>query len=153
MKIPIRYGLLTAFGFIAWVLVTHSLFSPQSLAFSFTGPLSAILHFTMTYLGLKALEREKGEPPSFKEALKTGVSIALVYGVTASLFFVVAFFGFRADWLAGEPMAETTPKSLRLVLAFGGMIVGAVLLGLVYSAVIAFFIAKRRSAEMGDSGD
>ena len=153
MKIPIRYGLLTAFVFIAWVVITHSLFSPQSLLFRFTGPLSAILHFVMTYLGLKALEREKGEPPRFKEALKTGVLIALVYGLTASVFFAVAFFGFRVDWMASEPMAETTPESLRLVLAFAGMLVGAVLLGLVYSAVIAFFIAKRQSESRDDSRD
>lgn len=146
MKIPVKYGLLTAFGFIAWVLVTHlSIANPQSLVFRLTGPLSAILHFTMTYLGLKALEREKGEPPRFKEALKTGVSIALVYGLTASVFFAIAVFGFRADWLASEPMAETTPQSLQLVLAFAGMIVGAVLLGLLYSAVIGAFIAKRQS--------
>lgn len=148
MRIPLRYGLFTAFGFIAWVLVTHSLISnPQSNVFRLTGPLSSILHFAMTYLGLKALEREKGEPPRFKEALKTGVSIALVYGLTASLFFVVALFGFRVDWLASEPMAETTPKSLLLVGAFAAMIVGAVLLGLLYSAVIGFFIARRRSEE------
>lgn len=147
MKIPIRYGLLTAFVFIAWVLLTHSLFSPQSLLLRLTGPLSAVLHFVMTYLGLKALERENGEPPRFKEALKTGVSIALVYGMTASVFFAVAVFGFRVDWMASEPMAETIPESLRLVLAFAGMTVGAVLLGLVYSAVIGFFVAKRRSEE------
>ena len=148
MRIPLRYGLLTAFGFIAWVLVTHSLISnPQSIVFRLTGPLSSILHFAMTYLGLKALEREKGEPPRFKEALKTGVSIAFVYGLTASLFFVVALFGFRVDWLASEPMAETTPKSLLLVGAFAAMIVGAVLLGLLYSAVIGFFLARRRSEE------
>lgn len=148
MKIPLRYGLSTAFGFIAWVLVTHSLISnPQSIVFRLTGPLSSILHFAMTYLGLKALEREKGEPPRLKEALKTGVSIALVYGLTASLFFVIALFGFRVDWLASEPMAETTPKSWLLVGAFAAMIVGAVLLGLLYSAVIGFFIARRRSEE------
>ncbi|HXQ74687.1 MAG TPA: hypothetical protein VN844_29545 [Pyrinomonadaceae bacterium] len=148
MKIPLRYGLLTAFGFIAWVLVTHSLIkNEQSIVFSLTGPLSSILHFAMTYLGLKALEREKNAPPRFKEALKTGVSIAFVYGLTASLFFVIALFGFHVDWLASEPMAETTPKSLLLVGAFAAMIVGAVLLGLLYSAVIGFFIARRTSEE------
>lgn len=146
MKIPLKYGLLTALGFIAWVLVTHLLISnPQSVVFRLTGPLSTLLHFAMTYLGLKALERAKGEPPRFKEALQTGTSIALVYGLTASLFFVVALFVFSADWLASEPGAGTTPKSLQLVLAFAGMLVGAVLLGLLYSAIIAFFIAKRRS--------
>ena len=32
MKIPLKYGLLTALGLIAWVLVTHTLISnPQSL--------------------------------------------------------------------------------------------------------------------------
>src|SRR5690242_4740118 len=90
MKIPIKYGLVTAFGLIAWVLITHALISnQQSLVMQPGTPIFYnILLFVMIFLGLKAYEREKGEKPLFKEALKTGVAIAFVCALTATLFFV-----------------------------------------------------------------
>ena len=65
MKIPLKYGLLTALGLIAWVLITHALIAnPQSFVLTLGGPIFFnVLHFTMIFLGLKALEREKGERP------------------------------------------------------------------------------------------
>src|SRR5215213_3140634 len=111
MKIPIKYGLLTALGLIVWVLVARMLVSnPQSIVHTLVGPIFFnVLHFAMIYLGIKALERERGERLRFKEALKTGVSIAFVYAVAASLFFVfvVLFVGDR--WLASEPGAGELP--------------------------------------------
>lgn len=149
MKIPIRYGLLTALGLIIWVLVAHVLVAnPQSLVHTLLGPIFFnILHFAMIFLGIKALERERGEKLWFKEALKTGISIAFVYALTASLFFacVVYFVGDR--WLAVEPGAATTSTRVLLIQAFTGLFFGTLIFGLIYSTVIAFFVAKRRSEE------
>src|ERR1043165_7060837 len=90
MKIPLKYGLLTAFGLIVWVLVTHAFISnPQSLIVQPGTPIFYnVLLFVMIFLGVKAFEREQGEKPLFKAALKTGVSIAFVCAITATLFFV-----------------------------------------------------------------
>ena len=147
MKIPIKYGLLTAFGLIIWVLLAHQLFAnPNSLVHTLFGPIFFnILHFTMIFLGIKALEREKGGKLQFKEALKTGVSIAFVYALTASLFFVVVVLSVGTRWLAVEPGAATTPTRLLLLQAFAGLFLGTMIFGLSYSTVIAFFVAKRRS--------
>ena len=151
MKIPIRYGLLTALGLIIWVLVAHLLVAnPQSLVHTLFGPIFFNnLHFAMIFLGIKALERERGEKLWFKEALKTGISIAFVYALTASLFFagVVYFVGDR--WLAVEPGAATTPTRVLLLQAFAVLFFGTLIFGLIYSTVIAFFVAKR----LCDSGD
>lgn len=145
MKIPLKYGLLTALGLIVWVLAAHQLVAnPNSLVHTLLGPIFFnILHFVMIFLGIKALERAKGEKPRFKEALKTGVSIAFVYALTASLFFVVVVLSVGTRWLAIEPGATTTPTQLLLLQAFAGLFLGTMILGLVYSTVIAFFVAKR----------
>lgn len=147
MKIPLKYGLLTALGLIIWVVLAHLLVTnPRSLVHTLFGPVFFnILHFAMIFLGIKALERERGDRLDFKEALKTGVSIAFVYALTASLFFacIVLFVGDK--WLAIEPGGSTTPTRVLMLQAFAALFFGSVFLGLIYSTVISFFVAKRRS--------
>lgn len=148
MKIPLKYGLMAALGLILWVLAARALVSnPNSLVHTLGAPVFFnLLHFVMIFLGLKAYEREKGDKPMFKEAVKTGVSIAFVYALTASLFFVVVVLFVGTSWLASEPGATATiPTRELLVQAFAGLFLGTMIFGLIYSTVIAFFVAKRRS--------
>ena len=133
LSIPIKYGLMITLGVVAWVIIAHLIIpNPQSLAHTFVGPIFFnVLQFTMIFLGLKAKEREYGDKQDFKKGLKTGVAISFVYALTASLSFVVlvAFIG----------------TSLVLAQAFAGLFIGALVLGLIYSTVISFFLAKRQS--------
>jgi uncharacterized oligopeptide transporter (OPT) family protein len=147
MKIPIKYGLLTALGLIIWVLLAHVLVAnPQSLVHTLFSPIFFnVLHFVMIFLGIKALERERGRRLSFKEALKTGVSIAFVFALTASLFFLAVMLFVGDRWLAVEPGAATTPTRTLMIQAFAGLFLGTLIFGLIYSTVIAFFVAQRRS--------
>jgi len=151
MKIPLKYGLLTALGMIIWVVLAHTLVSnPQSAVHMPGTPIFAnVLHFVMIFLGIKALERERGSKLDFKEALKTGVAIAFVFALTISLFFVCVVLFAGDKWLAVEPGAATTPTRLLLLQAFAGLFLGTLIFGLIYSTVIAFFVARRRS-ESGD---
>ncbi|HEY2961751.1 MAG TPA: DUF4199 family protein [Pyrinomonadaceae bacterium] len=147
MKIPLKYGLLAALGLIAWVLVTHSLLTnQQSPIITLGGPIFFnVIHFVMIYLGIKALEREKGEKPAFKQALKTGVSIAFVFALTATLFFGCVVLAIGMKWMGGEPGAGTTPARTLMIQAFAGLFIGTIIFGLIYSTVIAFFVARRQS--------
>lgn len=149
MNIPLKYGLMVTLGVMIWVLVARSLVTnPASLVHTLGSPVVFnLLHFIMIYLGLKAMERAKGDRLPFKEGLKTGVLISLFYALTVSLFFVgvVAIVGTR--WLANEPgLAEAPPSSLAAQ-AFIYLFVGAMFLGLIYSTVISFFLAKRQSED------
>jgi len=149
MKIPLTYGMLITLGVAAWVIVVHALVPNQNSQIHQLGAtiFFNVLQFSMIYLGLKAKEREYGDKQDFKKLLKTGVAISFVYGLTACLFFgaVVAFVG--TDWMPSDPSAPRESESVMLAKAFGGLFVVAMLLGLFYSAVIAFFLAKRRSDE------
>jgi len=147
MRIPIKYGLLVALGLIIWVLLAHQLVTnPQSPVHTLVGPIFFnVLHFVMIYLGIKEMERVRGDRLRFKEALKTGVLIAFVYALAASLFFVVVVLVVGTRWLAIEPAAAATPPRLLLVQAFTALFVGSLFLGLIYSTVISFFVAKRQS--------
>jgi len=149
MKIPLKYGLLIALGVMAWVLIArNTITNPLSAVHTLGTPIFInLLQFVMIYLGLKALEHEKGDSPTFKEGLKTGVAISFVYAITAVLFFigVVAVVGTR--WLASEPGAANAPVSRVMITAFLGLFLGTMVFGLIYSTVISFFLAKRRSEE------
>lgn len=149
MKIPFKYGLLITLGVIAWVLITHSFITnPQSIIHTAGGPIVFnVLQFAMIYLGLKALERENRDAPTFKEGLKTGVAISFVYGLTASVFFVGVLAIVGTKWLASEPGAANAPLSRIVLSAFLALFLGALLLGLIYSTVLSFFLAKRRSED------
>lgn len=149
MKTPLKYGLLITVGVIAWVLITRSFVTnPQSLVHTLGGPVFFnVLQFAMIYLGLKALEHERGDRPTFKEGLKTGVAISFVYGLTASIFFVIVLAIVGTKWLASEPGAANAPMSRIILGAFLGLFIGALLFGLIYSTVLSFFLAKRRSQE------
>lgn len=147
LTIPIKYGLLITLGVMAWVIIAHLVVpNPQSLAHTLIGPIFFnVLQFAMIYAGVKAREREYGDKLDFKKGLKTGIAISFVYAIAASLFFVilVAFVGTR--WIANEPGMVNRPTSLVLAQAFAGLFIGALFLGLLYSTVISFFLAKRQS--------
>jgi len=147
MRIPLKYGLLATLGLVIWVLAARTLISnPQSAVHTLGGPIFFnVLHFIMIYLGIKELERVKGDKPPFKEALKTGVGIAFVFALTASLFFVCVVLLVGTRWLATEPGAATTPTRILLIQAFAGLFLGTMVFGLIYSTVISFFLAKRKS--------
>lgn len=149
MKIPIKYGLLITMGIMAWVLIARAtVANPQSLVHTLGAPVFFnILQFAMIYLGLKALERDKGDRPTFKEGLRNGVWISFVYALTASLFFVGVVVVVGTKWLASEPGASEAPLSQVAAQAFVALFIGAMLFGLIYSTVISFFLAKRQSDE------
>ena len=150
MKIPLKYGLLITLGAMAWVLITHTLVpNRQSLVHQLGGPVFFnILQFVMIYLGLKALQHEKRDAPTFKEGLKTGVAISFVYGLTTSLFFVVLLAIVGTKWMANEGGGAANAPLWRTVLvAFLFFLIAAMFFGLIYSTVLSFFVAKRRSDE------
>ena len=147
MKIPIKFGLMIAAGVMAWVLIAHQVVAnPASPVHGLIGPIFFnVLQFVMIYLGLKATERERGDRLTFKEGLKTGAFISFVYALTVSLFFgvVVAVVGTR--WLEHEPNFGRVPATTLVAQAFVFLFIGAMFLGLIYSTVISFFLAKRQS--------
>ena len=149
MKTPIKYGLLITLGIMVWVLVARSLVTnPTSLVHTLGSPIVFnVLHFVMIYLGLKATERERGDRLPFKEGLKTGVLISLVYAVTASLFFVAVVATVGTRWVESEPGLAGAPRSQIAAQAFAYLFIGAMFLGLIYSTLISFFLAKRQSDE------
>lgn len=148
MKLPLKYGLIITLGLIVWVLAAHTLVpNPQSTIHSLGSIVFFnLLHFTLLFLGLKAFERERGGKQTFKELLKTGVSISFVFAITSALFFVIVLAVVGTKWMGAEPGAQQLSPALLAAQAFAGLVGATMILGLFYSTVISFVLAKRRSA-------
>ena len=98
----------------------------------------------MIYLGLKAKEREYGDKQDFKKGLKTGIAISFVYALRRRCF---SWWWSRLSERVGcdRPRNRHRANGLVLAQAFAGLFVGALFLGLIYSTVISFFLAKVRA--------
>ena len=149
MKIALKYGLMITAGIIAWTLIAHALVpNPRSAihtlgAFTFFN----LLHFACIFLGIKALEREQHQKPTFKDGVKQGVFISVVYAVTASLYFVITLLVIGTKWMGAEATSPNEPMSRVALKAFAGLTLMSIFLGLIYSTLISFVLAKRLSTE------
>jgi hypothetical protein len=149
MKIALKYGLLITAVVVAWVVIVRFVLGvgPDSKA-NLIGPilfnLTAIVAIA---LGMRARNQELGGNLYFKEGLKTGMAISLAYAVSACLFFVLQYLVAGPELLMTEAGAETGPLWRVAVFAYAGLFFGSLLFGLIYSTIIAFFIAKRLGRE------
>lgn len=144
MNIPIKYGLMITLVVILWVVVTHFLFpiSPAS-PINFLAPLLFnVAAIAATYLGIRKQKTQTGSV-TFKQGVITGMAISFVYAISACLFFLFIFLVVGPQILANEPIDQTRPLWQVAMMAFGGMFLGSVILGLIYSTISAFLLAKR----------
>ncbi len=109
MKIALKYGLMITVIVVLWVMATKFLLpiSPESPVNLLAPVLFNVAAIAAIYLGIKASGRERAL--SFKEGLKTGMSISLVYAISACLFFFILFLIIGSTLLANEPMSQTYP--------------------------------------------
>jgi len=145
MKMALKFGLAITIGVMAWVIIAHLLVpDPQSNVHSLGATIFFnLLHFSAIFLGLRALEREHGQKPTFKEGLKLGVAISIVYAVTAALFFIGVLLVVGTRWIQANPAMQALPTWLLALQAFVGLCAFAIILGLIYSTLISFALARR----------
>ena len=149
MKLALKYGVAITVGVMAWVIIAHLLVpDPQSKVHSFGATIwFNFLHFSSIFLGIRALERERGQKPTFKEGLKLGVAISFVYAVSAALFFVGVLMVVGTRWIQANPDMVRLPTWLLALQAFVGLCLFAMILGLIYSTLISFALARRGMSE------
>ena len=143
MQIALKYGLLITLVIVFWVVVTHFVFPlpPQSSLNLLAPVLFNLAAIVALYLGIKS--RKAAGEMTFKEGLKTGLSISLVYAISASLFFLLLLLMVGPSIMAAEPQAANYSMWQLALRAFSSMFFGSLILGLVYSTIISFFLAKR----------
>jgi hypothetical protein len=146
MRIALKFGLLITIGVIIWVVIAHLLVpDPRSQVHNLgAGIFFNLLEITGIFLAINTNRNERGGDLNFKSGMKTGILTALVYAVSSGLFFLIAIYVVGSKLMASEPGVETMPVWQVALGAFVGLSLGALIFGLVYSAIISFFLAKRQ---------
>jgi hypothetical protein len=148
MKIALKYGLLITAVVVAWIVIVRLLMGvgAESKANMIAPVLFNVAAILAIFSGIRARKNQLGGALSFKTGLKTGVGISLVYAVSACLFFVIEFLVAGPKLLLSEPGAQGRPVWQIAALAYTGLFLGALIFGLIYSALISFFLARRIGA-------
>ena len=146
MKIALKFGLLITLGVIVWTVVAHLLVpDPRSPVHTLgAGVFFNLLHIAGIYLAISAAKRDAANELTFKNGVMTGLKTALVFALSASLFFLAAIAVVGSKLMAAEPGAENMPLWKVAMGAFAGLFVGSLVFGVIYSTVISFFLAKRK---------
>jgi hypothetical protein len=145
MKIALKYGLLITFVVVLWIVIVRLWLGmgsgPQGQVIS--GVLFNVAAILAIFLGMRERKRALGGSLSFKDGVKTGMATSLVYGISACLFFMIEYLVAGPKLLLSEAGPQTGPLWQVAVMAYAGLLFGSLLFGLIYSTLIAFFLARR----------
>ncbi len=92
---------------------------------------------------MKERQKTLGDSLSFKEGLKTGMAISLVYAISACLFFMIEYLVAGPKLLLSEAGPQTGALWQVAAMAYAGLFLGSLFFGLIYSTLVAFFLARR----------
>ena len=145
MKIALKYGLLITAVVVVWIVIVRLWLgvgaSPKAQIVS--GVLFNATAILAIFLGMKERKKALGGGLSFKEGVKTGMAISLVYAISACLFFMIEYLVAGPKLLLSEAGPQTGPLWQVAVMAYAGLFFGSLLFGLIYSTLISFFLARR----------
>lgn len=145
MKIALKYGLLITFVVVLWIVIVRLWLGrgggPQGQIIS--GVLFNAAAILAIFLGMRERKQALGGALTFKDGLKTGMGISLVYAISACLFFMIEFLVAGPKLLLSESGPQTGPLWQVAAMAYAGLVLGSLLFGLIYSTLIAFFLARR----------
>jgi uncharacterized protein DUF4199 len=149
MKIALKYGLLITAVVVGWIVIVRFVMevganSKANLIAPIIFNIAAIIAIL---LGIRARREELNGAIGFKEGLKTGMKISLVYAISACLFFMIEFLVAGPKLLLTDAGPLTGPMWQLAAMAYAGLFFGSMISGLVYSTIISFFIARRLPRE------
>ncbi len=145
MKIALKYGLLITAIVVAWIVLVRFVMDvgAESKANVIAPILFNLAQILAIYLGVRERKASVDGELSFKECLKTGMAISLVYAVLSCIFFMVEYLVAGPKLLLSEAGGGDRPLWQIAVFAYAGLFLGSLFFGLIYSTLIAFFLARR----------
>jgi hypothetical protein len=147
MKIAAKYGLAVTAVVIVWVVARHAFDIGANSSTNLIAPiLFNLAQIVAIFLGTVRRKDELNGNLNFKTGLKTGVAISFVYGLTACAVFFIDYLIAGPKLMMTEAGASNRPLWQTAAIAYTGLFIASLIMGLIYSTVVSFFLAKRRSA-------
>jgi hypothetical protein len=136
MKIALKYGIGVTLVIAAWVVLKHFVLHLKGANAQFADV--AVFNFTAIVglmMGIKERRMANGDSLTFGQGFVTGISIAIVYAILTSLFFLIIL-----AILGPEAMEQEGETSY--LKAFLGISVGFAIFGVIFSAIISLVVRK-----------
>src|SRR5262249_8975726 len=151
MKTAVKFGLIITVGVAIWVIADHFLLhiSASGKAAFLTPIFFNLLQLVVLFLGIRARRQENRDRLTLGQGIWCGLAISLVYAIGASIFFLAFYFIVGSKALQYEPGGLDRPEKFVLMQAFAGLFFGAIIAGLIYSAVISFGLRTPPQAGAG----
>ena len=148
-RIAIKYGLLITAVLVAWIVIVRFGLGvgPESKANIIAPILFNVTAIIAIFLGMSARKRDLNGRLGFKDGVKTGMAVSLVYAISACLFFMIEYLVAGPHLIMSEGNPQNRPLWQVAVFAYAGLFFGSLFFGLIYSTVIASLLAKRRGEE------
>ena len=152
MRIPIKYGLIITAVVVAWIVIVRLMLKvgPDSTAHVIGPLLFNLAAIVAIFLGMRAKKKEQNGQLGFKQGLKVGMAISLVYAVSSCLFFFIQFLIAGPGLLMSEAGPVAGPLWQVAAFAYAGLFFGSLFFGLIYSTIIAFFLARMQGRESSE---
>ena len=152
MKLAIKYGLIITVVVVLWIVVVRLILKvePDSNVHTIGPLLFNIVAIIAIFLAMRAKKREQNGQLGFKQGLKVGMAVSLVYAVSSCLFFLIQFLVAGPQLLMNEAGPVAGPIWRIAAIAYGGLFFGSLFFGLIYSTIIAFFLARMQGRESSE---
>ena len=143
-----RYGLaMTAFT-AAWVLLMHvtGQYGPEYEANPLDLLFIVIVPFIVWYLGIKAKKTQKKGKLTFKEGVKEGFQISLVYGITSPFLFGLYYLLINpavVQSLKPEYGMAGVSDTQIILIDMLAQFISAIVFGTLYAAIISYFLKSK----------
>lgn len=149
MKIALKYGLLITAVVVGWIVIVRFVLDvgADSRANLLAPIIFNVAAIVAILLGIRERKQELNGALRFKEGLKTGMKISLVYAASACLFFMIEFLVAGPKLLLSEAGPQSGPLWQIAAMAYAGLFFGSLISGLVYSTIISFIIVRRMPRE------
>jgi hypothetical protein len=138
MRLALKYGLAVTVVIAAWVALKHFVLhleprTPAQIADVAVFNLTAIVGLV---LGIKSRRAANGGSLTFVDGWKTGISIAVTYAISISLYFLFLLA------LVGPTLMQQKGET-SYVKALVGAPIGFALFGTAFSAIISLLLKKK----------
>lgn len=143
----IKYGLLMCAGLFVCLALMH--LNGQTATFDQKGPIGFVFvlyPFVIWFLGIKAKKKELKGKMTFKQGWMEGIKTSLVFSIVSPFIFVTYYLGFNPDIISyvGETyqLGDASKETIILVDVVG-QFVSTMVMGTIYSAIVAFFLKSK----------
>ena len=146
----VKYGLILALLLIPCLAImeltgSNASFenkSPVFFIYQFIAP------FVVWYLGLKAYKKSLKGKMNFKEGVKEGLRMSLVFGIVSPFIFAAYYLFVNPEILEYVKVAYNLPSSSMALVIGVDMLVqffAAVVFGTIYAAIVSFFLKSKKA--------